>query len=349
MIRSSSTPSLSSRAKWLPTFAVCLAVSTIAMPGYAEPTDQQRAAARVVGAEGVALYQQGKFAEALDRFERAHALVDATTTGLWTARTLDKLGRLVEASERYIEVTRKTVPDGAVAVRHEAKEQAAAERAALQPRIPNVLLDVTVATEGVAFTAKLDGREHPAALLGVSQQIDPGDHLFEAMAGDAHQQRRFSISEGQTMEVRLSLDATAPDPAAAPPPIEAVDDPPASAAPSPVAADSGVDHGSTQRTLGWVGVAAGAAGIVVGAVGGGLAIGKKSTLDEGCPEDRCPAALHGEIDAYETLRTVSSVGFITGAVLAAAGATLLLTAPSSDSARVEVRPSLAGANVVMTF
>jgi hypothetical protein len=46
-------------------------------------------------------YEQRKYAEALDRFDRAGTIIQAPTITLHAARSLDKLGRLIEAAERY--------------------------------------------------------------------------------------------------------------------------------------------------------------------------------------------------------------------------------------------------------
>jgi len=86
-------------------------------------------------------------------------------------------------------------------------------------------------------------------------------------------------------------------------------------------------QGSLQRTLGWIGVGVGGAGIVAGAVLGGVVLARESSLkeeDRGCP-DACREA--DAVDSYNRLRIVSGATFIAGAVTAAAGGVLLLTAP----------------------
>jgi hypothetical protein len=93
------------------------------------------------------------------------------------------------------------------------------------------------------------------------------------------------------------------------------------------AASAGDAAGAWMEPLGWVALAAGGAGLVVGGVSGGLALSKRSDLKSACPNKRCAPDLHGDVDSYETLRVVSSMGFIGGAVLAAAGITLLIVAP----------------------
>jgi hypothetical protein len=72
-----------------------------------------------------------------------------------------------------------------------------------------------------------------------------------------------------------------------------------------------------------VAVGVGGAGILVGGITGFLAMDKRSTLD--CPDDSCTADKQDDVDSYNSLRTISTIGFIGGAVIAATGGVLLLT------------------------
>src|SRR5262249_5440698 len=90
-------------------FLVVLLAAPQALGDESAVDDQTRAKARTIGEEGLALYDQGRYIEALDRFQSASALVKAPTLDLMAARCLTKMGRLVEASERYLDVTRMTV------------------------------------------------------------------------------------------------------------------------------------------------------------------------------------------------------------------------------------------------
>jgi hypothetical protein len=76
-------------------------------------------------------------------------------------------------------------------------------------------------------------------------------------------------------------------------------------------------------------VGVGGAVLVMGAVFGGLALGDHSDLANKCTNG-CPASAQSEIDGYHTKGAVSTVGFIAGPVLAAAGLVMVLVAPSSS-------------------
>ena len=80
----------------------------------------------------------------------------------------------------------------------------------------------------------------------------------------------------------------------------------------------------------------GGAALVLGGVTAGLAADRHSALEEGCPDSQCPPDLHDDVDSYDTLRPISTVGWIAGGVLVAAGLTLVLTAPSEPSSADQV-------------
>src|SRR5262245_45075283 len=91
-----------------PRFAICtlFIACCVASQAAAQAADESAlAAARALGRDGVTLYQSGQYAQALDKLERAYAVARVPSLGLWAGRALEKLGRLVEASQRYREVT----------------------------------------------------------------------------------------------------------------------------------------------------------------------------------------------------------------------------------------------------
>jgi tetratricopeptide (TPR) repeat protein len=115
-----------------------LALASWAMPARAQPEDATRQAARLLGKEAAELYQQARYAEALEKFKRADDLAHVPTTGLYAARCLEKLGRLVEAEAKYSAVMRMQVAADALPVHKKAIAEAATEHDALVPRIPRL-------------------------------------------------------------------------------------------------------------------------------------------------------------------------------------------------------------------
>lgn len=313
-----------------------VAITALAGSAHAQapgPSDTERAAARDMGEKAVAAYQAGDYEKAYDLFTRAHAIVGLTTTGLYLARCLVKLDRFVEASERYVEIARIALPDDAQPLHVEAKATAQKEREALLPRIPKlrIALDEPDAAD---VEVTLDGVEVPKALLGVSRPVDPGEHVVAAVRGDIRREERVVLAEGQSRDITLAVKITA----------NREPQPPRPETPN------GDDDSDLLQTLGWIAIGVGGAGLVVGAVTGGLAIDKRSSLDKACTDKQCTPEFHPDVDSYQTLRIVSGAGLIAGGVLAAAGIVLLIVAPDAPTeASVSLRVSPASLAIRGTF
>jgi hypothetical protein len=312
-----------------------LALGLAAAPAAAAPPDQKtRDEARAIGAQALSLFDAGKYEDALKEFDRADTVFRAPTHGLMAARCLVKLGRLFEASERYMAVTQMDLgPDPSEAFRT-AKVEAARELEALLPRIPTISVEVKgQATSGVAFF--IDGS--PVDSIRSPRPVDPGKHRIEARLGDAVLSAEdVTLAEQEKRTVTLTLGSQAGD----------------SLGPTEPSGASG----QTQRILGWVGIGLGGAGLVLGGVTGGLALGAQGDLDDsGCRDGVCPKAVEGDVDSYNTFLTLSTIGFIGGGVALAAGTVLLLTAPKAREAdrsgRVSAVPwiGLGSAGVRGTF
>jgi hypothetical protein len=274
--------------------------------GLAQPIDPaSRITARKLGAEAIALFDKGEYAVALEKFELANQLVPSPTLALRAARCLVKLGRLVEASERYTEATRMKLDASAQLVQRKAQVEALKEREKLTPRIPS--LEVVIeGPQGKGVTVTLDGKTLSPALLGQKQPVDPGKHELEAQRADTKVRREVELAEGE--EARLALKLP-PLPVPPPPPVP----------PSPL------------PMYGWISVGVGAAGIVVGAANGVAAMAQQGSLVDRCPDRRCPPDAHGDADLYDVTRKISTIGFIAGGVIAAGGVTLLLIAPDEPA------------------
>lgn len=276
-------------------------------------TAQEKGAARTAAKEGVEAYESGDFERAVDRLRRAEQLVHAPTHLLFLARSYEKLGRLVEAKEAYQALIHERLPEGASQPFVDAQEAARREVEALEPRIATVAIEI----EGAAasdVTITLDGAEFASAALGMNTPINPGTHIVEASApGTSTERREFSVEEGKAASVRIELRPSSEGSSVS---MEQNS--------SMTPEDSG--GRAWQKPVGWAAIGLGSAGVAFGAVTGVLAIGKRSSLDDdGCVDTTCPNGV--DVDGYNTLRTLSSIGLIAGAVTAATGTVLVLTAP----------------------
>jgi hypothetical protein len=313
----------------------------VAQADTSSPTnDEQKAAARMLGTEGVQLAQSGDCTQAVDKLTRAEALVHAPTTAVPLAQCDIQLGKLVAGTEILNRVLRETLPESAPKPWLDARKRAQTLFDATGPRIPKLRIHVDRAAGAVGdVQVTIDGELMPVVLLDNDRPTDPGRHHVIASAqGFASAESDVSLSDGQSQNLSLRLE---PQPAASPPvpPVQ----PPPLAAPTQPVAPALQPASPPNRTPGYIVLGVGAAGIAVGTVFGVLALGAKSTLDSACVPTKasCPSSSQGDIDALHTDAIVSTVGWAVGGVGAALGLYLVLTAHGEESpktAGIELRP-----------
>ncbi|WP_437932135.1 hypothetical protein WMF37_23765 [Sorangium sp. So ce291] len=309
--------------------ASLLLALTCAPAALAQVSDADRATARSLAVEGQESLDRKDFSGALDRFRRADAIIHAPTLLLGVARAQVGMGQWIAAQESYNRILREGAPERSPEPFFEAIAAAQRELDALAPRIPQVLISVR-GTDTADVT--IDGEPVPRAALGVRRPVDPGEHTFRASAaGFAPVEVKLTLAERASETVALELEPMAPPPSSAPP---------APTAPTP---DRGLvaPSGSSRTVLGIAALGLGGVGLAAGAVGGVLAIGKHSDLSERCPGGRCDASLQGDVDSYHAMGTLSTIGFVVGAVGVGAGAFLILTAPrSTQRAGIWITPMI---------
>jgi hypothetical protein len=313
--------------------------------------DAARAAARKLGYAGIEAYQANEYKSALEKLDKAYRVLQAPSLGLWSARALLANGRLVEASERYLEVTRLSPSGGEKAVQDQAKADARRELEGLTPRIPSLIvrLDGAFASD---VKVTVDGVTIPAALVGEGRPTNPGKHRVEGLRGSERVQAEVTLQEREEKSVTLKfnpaglLGDAAGGGAAAPADGAA---PPAAGSGPPATGDAGAPRpsgekakGSAVRTMGWVAIGIGAAGAGVGVTTGILAFQKKRDIEiagdckGGCKET-------GRVQNFNTLRTIAIASSIGAGVLVITGVALLIAAPSDESAvALELGPASVG-------
>jgi hypothetical protein len=312
---------------------------TAAHPAAAEPVDEaSKKAARDLGRDGIKAYRRGDYAVATDELERAFAIMKVPTMGLWSARALEKTGRLVQASERYQQVMR--MPAGDEPTFEKAKEDAAAEHAALQPRIAGLVI-VCENAEPTELTVTVDGTPVPVALLGVRRPANPGNAKVEARWREQVLAREVQLAEGQEERVVLHFEPEPPrvirEPIPKPEPAPPVENEVPPSSPTIVRIP---EEGTTQRALGWLAMGIGGAGIGLGSISLWITLSYKSDLDKNCENGTCPPSEAEDVGSYKVLHWFPVAGFVAGGVGIAAGIALLVTAPSADAA-----PEQAGVSV----
>jgi hypothetical protein len=302
-------------------------------PGVSHAQGSSTASAREVAKQGIEAFEAGDYRVAVEKLGAAFEVVRVPTVGLFRARALVKLGRLVEASEQYRDAAQLENPQGDRVTQKNAQEAAAREREELLPRIPKLTVQVKGASSR-DVTFQVDGRAVPGALLGAGHLVDPGEVTVSGTLGEETRTARVSVREGQSESVILEFTGVtraqaAPATTAAPTPAVS------SSSSKPLAETSST--GSLQRTLGWVGVGVGAVGIGLGVYSAVSANDTRKELDAGgCKDAHCYSDQSGQVADYNSAVTLSTVSFGVGAALAVGGVVLLLTAPSEGSAGPEV-------------
>jgi hypothetical protein len=288
-------------------------------------------AARGPAEEGKKLFNEGHYAEALQRFEKASSFVRAPMYGLMEARSLEKLGRWVEASERYLAVMSMRLAPGTSEVSRQDQTTAAEERKALMARIPTLVVMVRGAGSGATVT--LDGKHVATALLGIAFPVDLGPHTLVLTQDKLTKTERFVLKEKEARSIALTIDAAPPS---APP-------------------------NNALRIAGLVSVALGGAGVAFGAVAGGLALAKRADLDkagcravqiDGAQRFQCAGvASEAQVNEYNSLRDMTTPGFILGGILAAAGVVMVGISPSAPASKAAVNFWIgpAGGGIRATF
>ena len=316
MLRSGmSCDSLASLARTGLPVLVALAAASIAHAG--EPTASDIAAARQLATEGVKLADQNKCDDAVDKLARAEQLYHAPTVLGRLGECQVLLGKLVEGTENLQRVVREPLPSNAPPAFVKARDRAKKMLDVAKPRIAKLVVKV-VAPPKTEVELQLDTEPMSSALVGAERPTDPGDHVLVATAvGMKKAEQKFELEESETKTVTITL---LPDPDYKPPP------PPVPIGPK--------ETPKRDRTLAWVSLGVGVAGVAVGGIFGGLALGKKGSLDGQCTANKiCGPSAQSDLDAAQTFATISTVGFIVGGVgVAAAVVLFLLPDPKPEAA-----------------
>ncbi|MBL8740004.1 MAG: hypothetical protein JNK04_02885 [Myxococcales bacterium] len=297
------------------TLLISAAVLLTGRPAFPQsPTADPKEMARSAGEEGLTLYREGKFSAAYERFAMAEQIAHSPVFLLWMARSKRGSRELLAARRLFERVAGEELAAGASPKWVTARSEAAAELAALVPKIPRIKLTLVAAPAGT--TLELDG----AAVEAGEIEVDPGSHTARASApGRSPVSKKVEVEEGSTtIELRFASDATEP----------------------------------AQGSLvpGAVVLGAGLLALAGGAVTGAYALVLAGEVNEGCDGNVCLASdAHKAADA-DTLARASTGLFIAGGVVAATGVVLLIVRPrlgSDGGTALQVGPT--GARLLWRF
>jgi hypothetical protein len=158
----------------------------------------------------------------------------------------------------------------------------------------NDLSAVRVTMNGAPFLERIDGS---------SMTLDPGSYDFSFEAAGKSVRKTIVLAEGESRREAIVF------------PKDAV--------------ASAQKRDPTRRMIGLVVAGVGLGGIALGAIFGSMAASSWSTSQSACSTTSCPdhAKAVSAHDDATTFATISTIGFIAGPVLVAAGGVLFFTAP----------------------
>ncbi len=244
-----------------------------AQPAPIAASKEDRKRANDLMDEGDEDVKKGDLAAALDLYQKAHAIMHVPSTGIEVARTLDKMGKLMEALAAAREVVAIPVAPNEPEPFTEARNDAKALVAALEARVPTIKILVTGVGSSTPLEVTLDGRKLSRDELAAPLALPPGKYKIRATAED-HTPAFVDIElhERDRAQAALALARVLivpPDPTkTAPPPP-----PPPPAGVSPLVP---------------AGFALAGAGVLAGVITGAVAISAANEANNLCPAGACP-------------------------------------------------------------
>jgi hypothetical protein len=220
---------------------------------------------------------------------------------------LDIVNRMSSASEREKQGERVQI--------------ATAHRAELERSVGYAVFEVSGGIPSGAAVLE-DGEEIERAILGGPVAVEPGDHVYRLALPDGRStETNVRVGLGERVRVALGL----------PPPVVPRSEDRPAAERSPDDKPFEPPPASPLRTWMWISGAIGAAGVIVGGVGGVEALTLKGQASSTCSTDTGLCSGQSGADAGSSARSwanVSTVGFAVGGVGLATAAVLWWLTPS---------------------
>jgi hypothetical protein len=289
----------------------CLASGTARA---AEPSPGDRETARSLGTQGIQALDARDYASAERECGGAYALVKAPTVGTCWARALEGLGRLIEARDVFVEVTHLPARPDEPAVFTSARDAAGTEAEALAKRVPTVTLVISGPPDTAPLRVALDGAIVKSETARLPRKVNPGSHTVSVSApGFEPTTAQVTIAEGEDRRVEVLLRPSS-----------------GGTGPEPLTQRSATGSGSLPVlaiVAGGVGLVGLAIGVSAGVAGGS----KHSTLSGECDtaNGTCPPSAASDLNSFHSLRTMSTVGYVVGALGLATGVVLFFALPTS--------------------
>ncbi len=303
-------------------------------PAAGTTSPENRAAAMALFDQGRKLMQDGKYAEACPKLAESYRLDPGTGTLYNLSDCYEHIGRTATAWTGF-----RDVAAASKAAKRSAREQDARDRvAALEPRLTKLKIRVTEIADDLKVTR--NGDTIGSEMWGIALPVDPDSYTITASQPGKKKWEKTIVAKGEGFTAAVVIPVL--EPATGTPPVIP---PPEPITPLPEPDPEPPDRTnesprSWQTPLGislqGLGAAALGAGIIVGV------LAKSKADDADCDEEGiCSPDGLDQRDAAVTQGNVATGLFIGGAVFAAAGLVVWLTAPSSDDEQQDDTAQLA--------
>ncbi len=260
---------------------------------------------------------------ALTSFQGADAIMHLPTTGLGVMRSEEKLGLLVEARDKALEIGRIPQKPDEAQGDQDARKEAADLATSIEPRIASLTVQPNSVVAGRAITVSIDGDKLAGPPATLPRKVNPKRLHKIVVTAEGYDDGAVdaTLEEGETKTVTVDMKAipgwkppSAPGPGPGAPPVEV--------------------HRGIHPLL-WAGIATVGVGVIAGVAGGADALvqGKKCKGDG--VKDSCPPA-----PAW-----ISDVGFGVagvGAILTIVAIPLSLQTMKSASTSFVIGPGFSG-------
>jgi hypothetical protein len=173
--------------------------------------------------------------------------------------------------------------------------------------------------------------------------VNPGERAVSAERGPQVEQARVNIAPSEHRTVLLKFESSQR-------PNEALDaylsdreeQPGLATTRSAPSQDWAMSSDSSGwRTVGWVAVGVGGSALIASGTIAIIANGKHDGFADQCPNNVCPVgvpeSVRDDVESYNSLRTLSTVGWIAGGALAIGGVGLLIALPQGGGRKVSAQ------------
>lgn len=282
---------------------------------------ERRKAAQALADNAFDLMQKGLPEEAAALFRKADERFHSPVFVLFEAEAWEKQGKLLKARALLDGIAKEKLAEYAPDAFRKAQDKARVKLAELDERIPTLLVELPGASPGDVTVTIGD---EPVRDLTQPVRLEPGAYTVKATGrSGVSDETSVSLAEGDDKTITLDV-------------APLVDEP------EPETPDAG-------GVPSWLGPAiaygVGGAGLIMGAVAGGIFVGKADDLKAKCEAygtdpNLCPPDTSEEGDEVELLGNVATAGFVIAGVGAAAGTLLFFLMPlDDDQAEVRLGPT----------